>query len=190
MIFTDTNMYRRGQIGEEIVDNYIINSGKFIPFAPMVEDKAHPFDRILASVDKKSLMIAEVKTIDARDYYPDTGISISNFREYLNIENKYNLEVWIFFVDSKLGKIYGNTLSKLRNETKVNYKGKVLEYPMKSKNFTANGGEIIYFPLENMVDIKKLNDIDIQRIKNQHNKEYRGLKDKKGYYKWKEGNIS
>ena len=186
MKFQDTKMYKRGQVGEKIVDRFIIEKGKFIPYAPMVDDKPHTFDRLLATKDKKRLMIVEVKTLDSRDYYPDTGISIAHYYEYLDIQNEYGIDVWIFFVDSKKEEIYGNTLNNLKEQTEVMYNGRLLIYPLKAPNFTAIGGEIIYFPLVNTLPICKLTQEQIEEIRMYSNKGYKeGVSWKKGYNEWR-----
>lgn len=190
MNFKNTKMYKRGELGEEIVDSLILNKGKFIPYAPVLED-AHIFDRLVASRDKKRLMIVEIKTIDARDYYPDTGISIKHYEEYSLIQNEYNIDVWILFVDSKNKAIYGNTLKNLATETEVKHKGKTLLYPMIKPNFTAVGGKIIYFPLTNTIQICELSEEQAEELKKLNNKGYKeGLEYKKGYKEWKSNNIN
>lgn len=185
MKFEETKMYKKGQLGEEIVDRFIIQRGKFIPYAPMVDDEPHTFDRLLATKDKKRLMIVEVKTLDSRDYYPDTGISIAHYEEYIEIQNKYGIDVWIFFVDSKLKKIYGNTLNNLNNEVTITHRGRTITYPDVKSNFTAVGGNIIYFPLMHMIDIAELTKDQAEQIKRYSNKGYKeGVSWKKGYKEW------
>lgn len=184
MRFKKTKMYKKGELGEEIVDNLILNKGKFIPYAPVL-DNAHIFDRLVASRDKSKLMIVEIKTVDARDYYPDTGISIKHYEEYSEIEKKYGIDIWVLFVDSKKKEIYGNTLDNLRQYTKTMHNGRFLEYPMIEPNFTAVGGKIIYFPLKNMVTICKLSERQAKELQGLNNKGYKeGVSWKSGYQDW------
>lgn len=184
MNFKNSKMYKKGELGEQIVDSLILNKGQFIPYAPVLDD-AHIFDRLVASRDKKRLMIVEIKTVDARDYYPDTGISIRHYEEYSEIQNKYSIDVWILFVDSKKKEIYGNTLNNLKEYTKVMHNGKLLVYPLVKSNFTAVGKEIIYFPLKNMVSICKLSEEQVAELKQLNNKGYKeGLEGRKGYREW------
>lgn len=187
MNFKNTRMYKKGQLGEQIVDSLILNKGKFIPYAPVLDD-AHVFDRLVASKDKSRLMIVEIKTVDARDYYPDTGISIRHYEEYSEIQERYGIDVWILFVDSKKKEIYGNTLKNLRTYTEVMHKGKLLIYPMIESNFTAVGKEIIYFPLKNMITVTTLSTEQCEELKSFNNKGYeQGLEWKDGYNEWKRG---
>lgn len=190
MNFKNTKMYRKGELGEQIVDSLILNKGQFIPYAPVLDD-AHVFDRLVASKDKKRLMIVEIKTIDARDYYPDTGISIRHYEEYSEIQNKYGMDVWILFVDSKKKQIYGNTLNNLKEYTEVMHRGKLLTYPMVKPNFTAVGKEIIYFPLINMLPVCNLSEGQAIELKNLNNKGYKeGVNWKKGYKEWAESKAA
>lgn len=184
MNFKNSKMYKKGELGEQIVDSLILNKGQFIPYAPVLDD-AHIFDRLVASRDKKRLMIVEIKTVDARDYYPDTGISIRHYEEYSEIQNKYSIDVWILFVDSKKKEIYGNTLNNLKEYTKVMHNGKLLVYPLIKSNFTAVGKKIIYFPLKNMVSICKLSGEQVAELKQLNNKGYKeGLEGRNGYSEW------
>lgn len=190
MRFKKSKMYKKGQVGEQIVDDLILNAGKFIPYAPVL-DNAHVFDRLIASTDKRKLMIIEIKAVDARDYYPDTGISIGHCKEYKYIQDKYNIDIWILFVDSKLKKIYGNSLNKLIEKAEVEHGNKLLKYPKIKPNFSAVGGKIIYFPLINMVDISELTDEQCKELKKFNNKGYtEGISWKKGYDEWLENKFS
>lgn len=191
MGFKSTVMYRKGELGEKLVDELLLNNGNFIPYAPVMEN-AHVFDRLIASKNKKSLMVVEIKAINARDHYPDTGISINHYLEYKHIEEKYNLDVWILFVDAKKKMIYGNTLKKLETQTEVLVKDKgiVLNYPVKQKNFTAIGKEIIYFPLVNMKDIVPLEDEHVAELNENSNKGYKNdLSWKQGWYEYQQERL-
>jgi hypothetical protein len=130
---------KKGNVGEGLVNEYLIGHG-YIPYSPDAGG-AHPFDRLVASRDKKTIFIADAKTKAARKYYPDTGINERHYEEYKYIQDKYGIDVFIFFVDEEAQKIYGNVLRKLEAEAKILHKGSLLNYPMKYKG-------IIYFPLE------------------------------------------
>lgn len=190
---TDSIMYKRGELGEQIIDEFIKKRDKFIPYMP-VFDGGHPFDRILASKDKRQLQVLEIKTIKARNAapeyrltgYPDTGISISHYFEYLHIQNTYALNVYIAFVDAVLGKIYGNVLNELAKETVIQHRGKTITYPLIQENFSAVGSRIIYFPLINMTDIYTLSVEQCSEIEKYANYGYsKDMNHKKGYKEWK-----
>jgi len=186
--FEETVMFKKGHLGEFLVDCKILQAGKFIPYAP-VGGRAHPFDRLCASKNKKNLMVVEVKTISTRAKvpygYPDTGISIKHYEDYLHVQEKYNIPVFLVFVDSHLKEIYGNKLDELKKETSVIHRGKTLSYPRIESNFTAVGGKIIYFPLINMTHIYKLTEEEAGDLERFSNYGYeKDLEHKKGYDEW------
>ncbi len=152
---------KKGNVGEQIVFNYLRNKD-YVVYRP-VTDGAHPFDNLCVSRDKKTIFIAEIKTKEARQYYPDTGIDIKNYNEYKFIQNKYNLQIFLFFVDAANLKIYGNFLDRLETQ-KV--EGKYL-YPLRQNN-------IIYFPLSNMEMVSELTTEQAKAIERYNTKNYNG----------------
>lgn len=150
---------KKGDIGEQLVIDYL-SKKNFVVYKPITQG-AHPFDNLCASRDKKKIFIAEVKTKEARKYYPDTGINIRNYSEYKFIQNKYNLKVYLFFVDATNMKIYGNIIDML--ETEYTIKGKT--YPL-----IQNG--IIYFPLIKMKEITELTKDQVNIIRGYTTKHY------------------
>jgi len=155
---------KKGNIGEDIVRDFLIGKG-FIPYIPEV-DGAHPFDKLCASKDKKTVFIAEVKAKARRNYYPDTGIDIRSFNDYMNIKNKYNINIFIFFVDEMEKRIYGNWLSILTKRRKIKHKNKLIDYPKEE-------GGIIYFPIEVMKYISNLTEEQINILKETSTRNYK-----------------
>ncbi len=139
----------KGDTGEKIVTEYLIKRG-YIPYSPEPVG-AHPFDRLCATPDKKHIFVAEIKSKPARTHYPDTGINISHYRDYENIQRAHNLVVFLFFVDEVSKQIYGNKLSTLVAPREIRHHGQTLKYPLQH-----NG--IIYFPLEAMKLVGTLTD--------------------------------
>jgi len=152
---------KKGNIGEEIVFNYLRDLG-YVIYRP-VTDGAHAFDNLCVSRDKRTIFIAEIKTKEARQYYPDTGININSYNEYKFIERKYNLPVFLFFVDAANQKIYGNFLTRLETPR---VEGEC-SYPLQQ-----NG--IIYFPLSNMELVAELTAEQAEAIKKHSTKNYYG----------------
>lgn len=152
---------KKGNVGEKIVIDYLTEKG-FVVYKS-ITNGAHPFDNLCASRDKKKIFIAEVKTKEARKYYPDTGIDIRHYNQYRFIQEKYNLKVYIFFVDAANKKIYGNSLEELESSKTVGD----CKYPLKHKG-------IIYFPLDNTSFIAGLNDKQAETIKRYSTKKYSG----------------
>lgn len=147
---------KKGDIGEKLVDKYL-RSKQLIPYSPDSE-YPHPFDRLVASRDKQTLMIIDVKTKAARNSYPDTGMNKSHYDEYMRISIKHNIPVYVFFCDEMLGKVYGNYLSELIKPTKIKVKNKIINYPLVQ-------GDIIYFPLSLMIDVCNIESDQIVAMK-------------------------
>jgi hypothetical protein len=156
MAWADRTTVKKGDIGESIVDNFL-KSKNVVPYQP-VFDGAHPFDRLLATPDKKSLFVADVKTKARRTFYPDTGIDVKHYDEYMHIENKHNLKVFLFFVDEDEQRVYGGWLFDLTKNRRVNHNGKVLDYPIRQ-------GKLIYFPLEAMQPVCSLEQSQCSSLK-------------------------
>lgn len=147
---------KKGDLGEKIVDAYL--EEKKIVVYKTAFDGAHPFDRLLATPDKKQLIVADVKTKPQRKYYPDTGIDLRHFNEYQHISHKHNVKVMLFFVDQVAAKVYGNYLHELIKPLEIQHNNKTLQYPITEKN-------IIYFPLCKMIFIENLDNYQIDELK-------------------------
>jgi len=154
MPWAERPQVKKGNIGESIVDEFL-KGKRVIPYRPDY-DGAHPFDRLCATSDKKTIFVADIKTKAQREYYADTGINLSHYGDYKHIEAKYSLRVFLFFVDEKVRQIYGNWLSELERPAEFpSRNGKVVSYPLKQ-------GGIIFFPLAHMQPIAE---VDYERAK-------------------------
>lgn len=160
--FNDKQTTRKGKVGEDIVRKYLENKG-WIIYEPKT-DGPHAFDKV-AIKDKKWMTLLEVKTKARRNYYNDTGIDIRHYEEYKEISEKYNMPIFLFFVDEMLGKVYGNKLSYLEEEIKTE---DGLNYPLKQKG-------IVYFPLERMKPIAILDTKQVLEIKHLNTRNYEYL---------------
>jgi len=163
MSWDDKIEVQKGKLGEQIVDQYLKDNG-IIPYIA-VFDGPHPFDRLIASLDKKNIFIADIKTKARRNYYPDTGIDERQYKEYQYLTHKYNIRCFLFFVDESLGEIYGNFLDVLSQPEIVQYNGKTLQYPL------IQGG-IIYFSLARMKLIATINSQQVEALKRLSNRNY------------------
>ena len=171
---------KKGNIGEEYCDDYLISHG-VTPYLPSEKwGKAHPFDRLCA-LGKKELFIAEYKTKEARIYYPDTGFNQTNFNDYLRVKSKYDVPIWLFFVDKNAMQMYGQSLDylekyqlfdPLKTQARITKNGinyqvwnpeklyqKNIKYPL-----LQNG--IRYYPLEAMIKYADLTENQMERIHN------------------------
>jgi len=150
---------KKGNLGEEIISRFLERKG-YVIYSPETKNKAHAFDR-LAIKDKEQIIIAEIKTKARRNKYADTGIDKRNYDQYIKIQNKYNIPVFIFFVDEMLKKIYGNWLSKL-----------IIPIIIEGKQYPLILNNIIYFPLVNMINIAELSEQQITELKKLSNRNY------------------
>jgi len=166
MDWKDRIEVKKGDIGEQIVNDYLLSKG-LIVYEPITE-KAHGFDR-LVSVGKERFVIVEIKTKAKRNKYPDTGIDYRHYIEYKTISEKHNLPVLLYFVDEMLGEIYGDRLDILERPNCYNYKESVLSYPKVEQYGRV---KLIYFYQPTMKKIHTLTDGQIQNIKKYSSRSY------------------
>jgi len=152
----DRPQARKGFIGEDIVRRHL-EAKNVVVYGPET-DAAHPFDKLCATKDKRSIFIAEAKAKPARTFYPDTGINTSHLEDYRHIRERYRMEIFVYFVDEDSETIYGNKLSVLEQPREVEHKGRQLSYPLRH-----NG--IVYFPLEAMVTVGSLSEKDVAALR-------------------------
>jgi hypothetical protein len=130
--------------GEQLLDK-LIRQQEFVPYYPE-KGVAHPFDRLIASRDKRRLAIVEIKTKCRRVAYPDTGINLSHYRDYFHITAQYSVPLFLAFVDAKLGQMYGGWFHDLIKTREPSVRAQLAG--CKSYPWTCNG--IVYFPLSAM----------------------------------------
>ena len=159
---------KKGDYAEMIVDEYLRGKG-IIPYFPDF-DGAHPFDRLCATQNKRYMCIVDVKAKARRSFYPDTGINKKAFDEYKFIQDKYAIDVWLFFVDEGERSIYGHKLDTLNEFRLIENGKKTLTYPLLQVN--KNRTTEIYFPLACMKTIHTLTDKDVAILKNHSTRNY------------------
>lgn len=135
---------KKGNLGELIVRRFLESKG-LVVYKP-VTDKAHSFD-MLAILNKKTVMIAEVKSKALMKFCKCTGFNYSTYEDYKYIAKKHNLRVFIFFVDEELAKIYGNWLDVLDNP--IEYEG--YSFPLNKR--MKNGNLLRLYHYNSMVQI-------------------------------------
>ena len=160
MNWEDKPQVKKGSIGENIIRGYLESKG-WVVYEP-ITDKAHGFDK-LCMKGKQQLIIAEVKTKARLNILNATGFDNKHFKEYKYISSKHGIEVFIFFVDEHLKKIYGNKLSVLEKP----YKASDGEYP----RLIAND-KIIIFSLEVMHHVANLSEGESNDIKKYNTRNY------------------
>lgn len=153
--FNELRTTQKGNIGEEIIDKKLFIKGYQL-YKPSF-DGSHSFDRLIYSKKNKKFYLCDIKTKPSRFAYPDTGIDFRLYREYLNKSREINLDFLLIFVDENSKTIYGNLLSELEKEIEINYKNKIIKYPLIQK-------EIIYFPLQKMIKIDIISEEESENI--------------------------
>lgn len=143
---------KKGNIGEEIILEYL-ESKDFIVYKS-ITDGAHLID-YFGLYGNKDVYSFEVKTKRRRAFFPDTGFEYRHWQEYLKLNDKYNINIFFFFVDDFEKCIYGNWLSELKNEVKI----------------IANGEQVV-FPLKNMKKIANLSKEDIIKLRSYTTENY------------------
>lgn len=146
---------RKGRLGEAIVRHYLESRG-WIVYEPVTE-APHGFDK-LAVREKKQMVIAEVKTKARMTQWAATGFDRCHLREYEHIQQKYGIDVFVFFVDEHLRKVYGQSLSRLL-QPHDNADGHWPRYLT-----TREGREIVLFALDAMTDIARLSDDNVDTL--------------------------
>ena len=149
---------QKGNFGEEIVRRHLEKFG-WIVYEPKTAG-AHAFDKLCVR-DKKEVCIVEVKSKARMTKYNATGFNTRHLNEYKFIQDKYGIDVFCFFVDEGLGKIYGQSLSNLMQE----YKAEDGTYPKII-------GSVTVFSLEVMKDIAILTDDEIRFLKDSSTRNY------------------
>lgn len=163
MQWHERSTVKKGDLGEMLVDKFLVDHD-CIPYVPQA-DRAHPFDRLCATADKKTIFIAEVKSKARRTYYPDTGINTSHLADYQHIQEKHSIKVYLFFVDEDEKRIYGGWLNDLLTPRTVSHQLKTISYPLQQ-------GRVMYFPLEAMTDICPLDDESANELKKLSTRNY------------------
>ena len=156
--WNDKTTVQKGNYGEKLVKQYLESKG-WIVYGVETEGR-HAFDKLCVK-DKKHIIIAEIKTKARMNYYPATGFNTRNYNEYKFLQNKYGIDIFIFFVDEALHKIYGNKLKELERNKIIKNKS----YPMEIKDITL-------FPLINMIEIADLKQEDSNYLINHSTRNY------------------
>jgi hypothetical protein len=158
MNWEDKISTKKGNCGEEIVRQYLEKKG-WIVYKP-ITNGAHAFDNLCVR-NKEHIVIAEIKSKARMNKWNATGFNTKNYNEYLSIYNKYGIEIFIFFVDEYLAKIYGNKLSILMKP----YKARDGFYPREI-------GEVTIFSLEQMKDIHSLSEKEVCELQKYTRRNY------------------
>lgn len=156
MKFSEMATTRKGSIGEKYVRNLFEKMG-YVVYGALTEDKAHLFDFMAANKAEKKMFIAEVKSKSKRKVYDDTGIDHRHFLEYQEISKKYNMDVFLMFVDEENALVYGNFLSVLEQDIVCNTTGSKSHNVLYPLTYSFNSGSTLHFwPISRMGFIARI----------------------------------
>jgi hypothetical protein len=179
MKFCEKETTKYGDYGEDIVKEYLHKKG--IQTMSNDEDKQHPFDilQIIKEKDTWKISMADVKTKPKLREYNGTGINIKHYNIYKFLQEVYNMEFFIYFIDETLGKCYGNYLNILETPQIDNNK----TYPMNPFP-SEDGDDLIIFHINNMVDQFVLTSEQLTKLKELCPKKYFTEQEKKTRLKY------
>ncbi|MCX6280691.1 MAG: hypothetical protein NTU51_01865 [Bacteroidetes bacterium] len=157
--FKELRTTRLGDIGEKLLFDKLKKKG-YVRFGP--ENGPHLADGLVIreqsdGIHKRKFVIIEVKTYPHRDLYADTGIDAKDYNTYRELKSDTGLDLYIYFVDIKEGRIYFGEIDKLSKPCTLPHGEKILTYPIKK------GGKI-YFPLSNTTHFRNLTKGDIKEL--------------------------
>lgn len=143
---------RKGSFGEQIVAALLRMRG-YIVYAP-TEGGRHPFDMIASKrkEDRFVFTIIEVKTKASqpeRDTLPAaTGVDTRQLVDYRKVMEHHNTDIFMAFVDERLGTVYGNYLSAIDG-----------------KGRSIKGGEHYLWDLEHFMHLQALTPEQVKQLK-------------------------
>lgn len=149
----------KGEVGVSLVKKYFEQKG-YVVYTTSSNKKEY-FDMIITSSKNKgeiTRFIVEVKTVNRRIKYADTGLSNYDIEGYLKVQEAFNCKMMIAFVDESLDKIYGASLDELL----LTHIDNGISYPWicgGQRIFDGRTNEVIYFPLSIMRDIAVISEL-------------------------------
>jgi len=110
MEFNQTNKFKKGNIGEEIISELLEFKGWNV-YRPNNNNTSHLIDII--AIKNNTTIAVDVKTKARFNKFNAQGINFNHYEKYKQymIENNHN--VYVFFIDDKIGDIH---LLDLKNE--------------------------------------------------------------------------
>jgi hypothetical protein len=163
MAFRDLLTTRKGEIGENIVEQYLRDQG-FQTYKSTDLDNSHTTDFL--GIRRGKVMVCDAKAKPLRVNRCDTGIDLVHWHRYKALGEAHGMRVFIFFVDEDLGLVYGNFLDVLdciHLHKSMKTGARVLPaYPL-----TENNGkdEIRYYEYCDMLQLAKLTPQQIAELK-------------------------
>jgi len=139
---------KKSDLGENIIIKLLEVKGiKYTKY----NRKYHKVDFVCCGEDGRKFFL-EVKTKELTIKYHDTGFNESSFKNYIELEKKYNIPLFIVWVDYKQKLVYGNWLKKLIEPFITND-----NMPILVKKYPRRYNGIIYFHRSQMKGIARIN---------------------------------
>lgn len=159
----------KGKIAEAIVEDFLLSSG----FEVYQTSDSHSHLSDGYSLSKKNLkkdFFYDVKSKQARNKLPDTGVDLNAYEGYIRFIKEKNSDFFIFFVDQELEKLYyfnlKNTIPDFGTDKYKYYYDDGVQYPKIETN-KVNGEKYIYFALKQMTLIRNLLTEEVDILKKQ-----------------------
>jgi hypothetical protein len=152
MDFKDKPQFKKGEIGETYVKNWLIERG-WITYSPDVKDRPHYFDMLITK-DKLQVIAIDVKTKARLNNWNAQGIDLRHYDEYMRFMCTTKVPFYLFFVDDKCGDVFCADLSKLKNP------------------FVLHEKKIIAWYLDDMRKVFQLSESQIQELSKYDTRNY------------------
>lgn len=111
MNWEDKNTVKKGNLGEQIIREYLERQG-WIVYFPFSKG-AHWFD-MLATRGKEKVVAIDIKTKARFNKWAAQGINIKAYNEYLTFYEKNLVPFFIIFIDDKIGDVHCADIRKLK----------------------------------------------------------------------------
>ena len=146
---------KKGAIGERIV-NEILSKKGYIVYRP-ISDGAHKIDFFAHKENtEKKIICVEAKAKKRMAIYCETGFNYNAYLHYKEIQEKHNIDTYVYFIDDFEGCIYGNWLNDLGEGRKIN----------------GSTGGVIVWDLSKMIPFRKLKDDELLELTQFTSKNY------------------
>lgn len=132
--FKELQTTRKGYAGEAIVKRLLEKKGLIV--YECMQDRGHLVD-FICCLPGRPFFAVEVKTKPRKAFTQTTGIDTADFKKYVRLAERHNIDTVLFFVDSFEQAIYSAKISELRD-------------------LSEPEGFITYFSLDSMKFQKKL----------------------------------
>jgi hypothetical protein len=110
--WADRDRVKKGDLGESIIIDYLHEKG-FVIYKP-ITNKPHWID-FFASRNKDEIYAIDVKTKSRLNKWDATGIDIKHYNDYIKLNEKTGIRLFLFFVDDKEGFIHCADIQNLKN---------------------------------------------------------------------------